>query len=165
MSESANQTMTPGAVFASLYRIHRQKMEARSQLALAKPAAPAEQVVPAPPKPAAPQPVDCGEPRYFGSQREPERPKIADLVANVGAQSESAAYKAAKKGLPLVDRKSKKLDSDPIDWRGRKVRKLSNRQTYTIKQVFRSGRVELERDWMTYLTDVETIRDEYEAEH
>ena len=110
------------------------------------------------------QPAEYREPRYFGTQREPERRRVIEFIANTVSQIESRVRPAVRKKASATVRRKKDWDSDPVEWRGRKVRKLSNRQTYTIKQVFRNGRVELERDWMTYLTDVETIREEYESE-
>ena len=53
--------------------------------------------------------------------------------------------------------------NDPQEWVGRKVRSRRNFAIYTVSEVFKTGRVKLERNWMTYLTDAETVRRQYET--
>ena len=53
------------------------------------------------------------------------------------------------------------LQDDPRQWRGRKIRSRSNQAIYTIRQVFNSGRVELEKTFMLFNSNVETIRKDY----
>jgi len=55
------------------------------------------------------------------------------------------------------------LTGDPAKWVGRKVVKRMTGAIYTVRQIFKSGRVQLEKNWMTYLTDVATVRKEYES--
>jgi hypothetical protein len=157
MSLSEDQTMTVGTVSGE----HRQSLLPGPEPQTLP--TPAEHAPSASPPPPAFQPDEYREPRYFGTQREPQRPKVVEFISNAGAQSVSAAYKVAKKRGPAPARRTTRLDTDPLEWRGRRIRKMSNRQTYTVKQVFRSGRVELERDWMTFITDVDTILDQYES--
>jgi hypothetical protein len=51
---------------------------------------------------------------------------------------------------------------DPTQWVGKKVRSKKTGATYVIRQVYKSNRVELEKSWMTYSSDVPAIRAEYE---
>jgi hypothetical protein len=51
---------------------------------------------------------------------------------------------------------------DPSQWVGKKVRSKKTGATYVIRQVYKSNRVELEKSWMTYSSDVPAIRAEYE---
>jgi len=52
--------------------------------------------------------------------------------------------------------------NDPQEWVGRKVRSRRNFAIYTVSEVFKTGRVKLERNWMTYLTDAQTVRTQYD---
>ena len=54
------------------------------------------------------------------------------------------------------------LMNDPQGWVGRKVRSRRNFAIYSISEVYKTGRVKLERNWMTYLTDAETVRTQYD---
>jgi hypothetical protein len=54
------------------------------------------------------------------------------------------------------------LLGEPYGWIGRKVRNRSNASIYTVRQIFKNGRVQLERNWMSYSTDVQTIRIKYD---
>lgn len=51
---------------------------------------------------------------------------------------------------------------DPSQWVGKKVRSRKTGATYVIRQVYKSNRVELEKSWMKYSSDVPAIRAEYE---
>lgn len=51
---------------------------------------------------------------------------------------------------------------DPSQWVGKKVRSKKTGTTYVIRQVYKSNRVELEKSWMTYSSDVPAIRADYE---
>ena len=53
--------------------------------------------------------------------------------------------------------------ADPEEWVGRKIRSQRNSVIYTVNQVYKTGRVRLERNWMMYLTDAETVRTQYET--
>lgn len=55
------------------------------------------------------------------------------------------------------------LADDPDKWRGRKIRKRASAALYVVRQVFVHGRVELEKGWSIYVTDVETVRADYDA--
>jgi hypothetical protein len=55
------------------------------------------------------------------------------------------------------------LMAEPGAWIGRRIRSRKNSAVYTVAQIFKNGRVQLEKNWMTYLSDVETIRKEYET--
>jgi hypothetical protein len=55
------------------------------------------------------------------------------------------------------------LMGDPVTWRGRKIRSRRTGAVYVVRQVYRTGRVELEKSWMTYFSNVENIREEYES--
>jgi hypothetical protein len=54
------------------------------------------------------------------------------------------------------------LEGDPFNWMGRRVRHLRTSAIYKIRQVFKSGRVEMEKAWMTYSSDVNSIRVNFE---
>jgi hypothetical protein len=55
------------------------------------------------------------------------------------------------------------LMDEPQGWVGRRVRCRRNMGVYTISQVYKNGRVSLERNWMSYFTDVETVRKDYDT--
>ena len=55
------------------------------------------------------------------------------------------------------------LEGDPFRWVGRKIRRKKDGKTYTVENVFRNERVELERSWMIYWSNVQSIRADYEA--
>jgi hypothetical protein len=55
------------------------------------------------------------------------------------------------------------LMGDPQSWVGRRVRSRRNMALYTVSQVYKNGRVSLERNWMSYFTDVETVRKDYDT--
>ena len=67
-------------------------------------------------------------------------------------QQAKAAKEAAGRGW---------LAGDPRQWRGRQIRNRNNQSLYSIRQVFNSGRVELQRTFMLYISDVATIRKDY----
>ena len=54
------------------------------------------------------------------------------------------------------------LRDDPRNWRGRKIRSRCSQGTFSIRQVFNNGRVEMEKGFMLYNSDVVTIRKDYE---
>lgn len=55
------------------------------------------------------------------------------------------------------------LDHEPSTWPGRTVRHRQTGLVHTIRHVFKNGRVELERNWMTYSSDIHGIRSAFEA--
>ena len=55
------------------------------------------------------------------------------------------------------------LMDDPQGWVGRRVKNRRNMGVYTVNQVYKNGRVSLERNWMSYFTDVETVRKDYDT--
>jgi len=63
------------------------------------------------------------------------------------------------------DRKQERtwLIDDPQGWVGRRVKSRRNMAVYTVSQVYKNGRVSLERNWMSYFTDVETVRKDYDT--
>lgn len=52
--------------------------------------------------------------------------------------------------------------SDPSQLVGKKVRSRKSGATFTIRNVFKNGRVELEKSWMTYSSDIRAIDSGYE---
>lgn len=69
-----------------------------------------------------------------------------------------------------LERKQQKAGStrtlptdDPSQWVGKKVRSKKTGATFIIRQVYKSNRVELEKSWMTYSSDVPAIRADYEV--
>ncbi len=52
--------------------------------------------------------------------------------------------------------------SDPSQLVGKRVRSRKSGATFTIRNVFKNGRVELEKSWMTYSSDIRTIDSGYE---
>jgi len=52
---------------------------------------------------------------------------------------------------------------DPQGWVGRRIRSRRNMALYTVNQVYNNGRVSLERNWMSYFTDIETVRKDYDT--
>jgi len=93
--------------------------------------------------------------------------------SNVGEESEAGRLETRppdRKQRQAKRRYSSPLDGprtwlmdDPSRWPGRRVRNRRTGTLYLIRQVFKSGRVELEKSWMTYLTNVATVRAEYET--
>lgn len=55
------------------------------------------------------------------------------------------------------------LARDPFEWLGRKIRSKKTGIVFTVRNVFRNGRVELEKSWMTYSYTVEIIRADFET--
>ena len=55
------------------------------------------------------------------------------------------------------------LMDDPQGWVGRRVKCRRNMAVYTVAQIYKNGRVSLERNWMSYFTDVETVRKDYDT--
>jgi len=55
------------------------------------------------------------------------------------------------------------LMDDPQGWVGRRVKCRRNMAVYTVSQVYKNGRVSLERNWMSYFSDVETVRKDYDT--
>jgi len=54
------------------------------------------------------------------------------------------------------------LAGDPFRWGGGRSRQRRSRTVFTVRQVFHSGRVELKKTFMLYLTTVNAIRAEYD---
>jgi len=54
------------------------------------------------------------------------------------------------------------LPKDPFEWIGMKVRRRKDGAVFTVRNVFKNQRVELEKSWMSYSCDVMTVRTGYE---
>ena len=54
------------------------------------------------------------------------------------------------------------LAGDPFQWVGKRIRSLKCGATYTIRNVFKNGRVELEKSWMIYSSSIDAVRSGYE---
>jgi len=61
-----------------------------------------------------------------------------------------------------AEAKKSELPEDPFQWIGRKVRRKKDGATFIVRTVFKNQRVELEKKWMTYVSDVPTLRAGYE---
>ena len=102
----------------------------------------------------------------FGSRRSGTELENADMVAarefgqkrRQGATGAQVACHNSKSGVPARSW----LGGDPFRWRGRKIMHRASGAVYTVRQVFHSGRVELKKTFMLYLTTVNTIREDYE---
>jgi hypothetical protein len=70
------------------------------------------------------------------------------------ARSERRQHADSNRSLPA---------DDPSQWVGKKVRSKKTGATFVIRQVYKSNRVELEKSWMTYSSDVPAIRADYEV--
>jgi len=55
------------------------------------------------------------------------------------------------------------LAQNPSEWIGRKIRNRATGKVYVVRTVFASGRVEMEKSWMTYSSYVPIIRAEFET--
>jgi len=75
---------------------------------------------------------------------------------------EEPPWKAKREHTNRRQKERNWLMAEPEGWVGRKVRSLRKFGVYTVSEVYKTGRVKLERNWMTYLTDVRTVRSEYE---
>ncbi|HWX19617.1 MAG TPA: hypothetical protein VN578_06895 [Candidatus Binatia bacterium] len=75
---------------------------------------------------------------------------------------EQPQWEKKKRGANPRDEKHNWLMTDPQEWVGRKVRSRRNFSVYSVSQVYKTGRVRLERNWMSYLTDAETVRTQYD---
>ncbi len=62
-----------------------------------------------------------------------------------------------------LDQPSTWLMADSLQWFRRRVRNRRNGAVYYIRRVFRTGRVELERNGVTFEADVTIVRANYEA--
>lgn len=85
--------------------------------------------------------------------------------SDVGANpSPDRKQRQAKKNYTSpLDQSRSGLPDDPSQWRGRRIRSRKTGTVYIVRQVYNGGRVELEKNWMTYLTDVTTVQAEYES--
>lgn len=114
--------------------------------------------VPAPPR------ATSGLGDLTGGQEAPA-PGLAGASAPSGDDNppvEQTRREGKKQEKKAQDRQHNWLMGDPQQWVGRKVRSRRNFAIYTITQVYKTGRVKLERNWMTYLTDAQTVRTQYE---
>jgi hypothetical protein len=68
-----------------------------------------------------------------------------------------------RRGTSSGDQAHNWLRTEPHEWVGRKVRNRSTAAIYTVRQVYKNDRVQLEKNWMSYMSDVDTIRAGYEA--
>jgi hypothetical protein len=115
--------------------------------------------VPAPPR------VSSGVSGLTGGQQAPA-PGLAGASAPSGDDHppvEQTREEGKKPHKKTQDRQLNWLMSDPQQWVGRKVRSRRNFAVYTITQVYKTGRVKLERNWMTYLMDAQTVRTQYDS--
>ena len=90
--------------------------------------------------------ADLAAAREFGQKR--RQTALGALGANPNCKSAATARSW--------------LAGDPLRWRGRRVQHRSSRAVFTVRQVYHSGRVELKKTFMLYLTTVQAIRAEYE---
>ncbi|TAK91621.1 MAG: hypothetical protein EPO07_19705 [Verrucomicrobia bacterium] len=90
-----------------------------------------------------------------------EDAEVADVWprADDDAQSKHARSKKAK----AEPASQSWLARDPFEWVGRKIRSKKTGTVFTVRNVFRNGRVELEKSWMTYSYTVEVIREDFET--
>jgi len=95
----------------------------------------------------------------------------AGTVQEAGERSENWLKRAEDARAKLASaRGSKKtqadpgwLARDPSEWRCRKIRNRLTGKVYVVRTVFMTGRVELDKSWMTYASHVWTIRAEFET--
>lgn len=102
----------------------------------------------------------------FGIRRSGVELENADLAAarEFGLkrrQGASGAQDANPNSKPAATARSW-LAGDPFRWRGRKIQHRTSRTVFTVRQVYHSGRVELKKTFMLYLTTVNAIREDYE---
>ncbi len=108
---------------------------------------------------------DLNNPALPPEKQRSDSPQQAALESPQKPASESAQQPPPE---PFKRTKSQRppdswLANDPYTWRGRKIRQRTSTSLYLVRQVFVNGRVELERGWTLYSTDVETIRANYDA--
>ena len=87
-----------------------------------------------------------------------ERSEI-HLTHDKGARAKLASLRGSKRARPDPGW----LARDPSEWSGRKIRHRLTGKVYEVRTVFVTGRVELQKSWMTYMSHVWTIRAEFET--
>ena len=99
----------------------------------------------------------------------PQEASTSDPASTGGADGdnkpplEQTRRERKERNINRGDQRRNWLMADPEEWVGRKIRSQRNSVIYTVNQVYKTGRVRLERNWMMYLTDVETVRTQYET--
>jgi hypothetical protein len=81
-----------------------------------------------------------------------------DLAHDEDARAKLASLRGSKRARPDMGW----LARDPSEWSGRKIRHRLTGKVYEIRTVFVTGRVELQKTWMTYMSHVWTVRAEFE---
>jgi hypothetical protein len=84
-----------------------------------------------------------------------------DVWPRLGDDPESKHARSKQKKSPQLPQSW--LDRDPFEWIGKKVRSRKTAAIFTVRNVYRNGRVDLEKSWMTYSYPVETIRTDFEV--
>ena len=73
-----------------------------------------------------------------------------------------AKRRAQLKKRQEAEAKQNRLPDDPFQWIGMKLIRKRDSAIFTVRTVFKNQRVELQKKWMSYTSDVQTIRAGYD---
>ena len=93
---------------------------------------------------------------------EADHEESVEVLEKPNADRNRAWRLAQLKKRQEAEVKQHQLPQDPFLWIGMKVRRKKDAAIFTIRTVFKNQRVELEKSWMTYPSDVPTIRAGFE---
>jgi hypothetical protein len=112
-------------------------------------------------------PIPAPEAAKPGSAQENPRVESGPKASNQSVEDEwprgQPPSEKEKGELKKRTQKPSWLMDDPQGWVGRRVKSRKNLAVYIVNQIYKNGRVNLERNWMTYFTDVETVRKDYDT--
>ena len=114
--------------------------------------------------PSAPGNPDLARPngQQGGSPLDADHEESVKELEKPNADRNRAWRLAQLKKRQEAEVKQHELPQDPFLWIGMKVRRKKDAAIFTIRTVFKNQRVELEKSWMTYPSDVPTIRAGFE---
>jgi len=109
--------------------------------------------------------ADLEAARQLGQRRLAERENIERKASpNAGAAATAAAPEPEVQEIEEPTTIAYGwLQEDTRRWCGRKIRHRKTRNVYTIRQVFKSGRVEVQKSLLLFSIDMEDIRRDYET--
>jgi len=98
-----------------------------------------------------------GQPESWSLEADAEEP-----VAKPNRERERAIRRAQLQRRQEAEARQNQLPDDPFQWTGMRVRRKRDDAIFTVRTVFKNQRVELEKSWMTYPSDVPTVRAAFE---
>ena len=56
------------------------------------------------------------------------------------------------------------LSGNPLKWPGKRIRSRKSGETYTVREVMKSGRVVMEKRSLLFSSDVPSLREDFETD-